>query len=351
MTAGTNQVGQMPPRLIDLHCHFIPPDLPDFATELDDPRWPVLRVGPDDTEGNIMRGRELFRTVARDCWDTTARLASMDRSGVSHHVMSPIPVALTYWASGDPAVAYARHINDWLAEQVRAAGGRIVGLGTVPLQDPDAAVTELERLMGLGLAGIEIGTIVNGTELDKPELRRFFHVAEEVGAAVFVHPMARYHGYRIERCDTEQASFATEMLTDTTVAATALVFGGVLEECPRLRICLSHGGGTFTWAYPRLRYFEVSRASATDEAAVRATLDARVASLYVDTLVFDPAHLDLLKQRYTIDHLVAGSDYPFMPTSRTHPSIVLDQAADLGILTAEDVAQIKVDNALRFLQT
>jgi aminocarboxymuconate-semialdehyde decarboxylase len=141
-------------------------------------------------------------------------------------------------------------------------------------------------------------------------------------------------------------SMAIEMLTDSTVAATALVFE-VMRELPRLRICLCHGGGTFTWAYPRLRYFDIEHAD--DPAATGAALDRRVASLYVDSLVHDPRHLELLMLRYGQAHIVAGSDYPFMPMALGHPSLILDAAVRSGICTIEEVARIKSDNALAFL--
>jgi aminocarboxymuconate-semialdehyde decarboxylase len=263
--------------------------------------------------------------------------------------MSPIPVAFTYWADPKPALAYAQHINDWLSAAVADSAGRLLGLGTVPLQDTDLAIVEMKRVVGeLGLSGLEIGTIVAGEELNAEHLRPFFRAAAEIGVPILVHPMARYHGYGMDRCTGARESMAIDMLTDTNVAGTALVFGGVMEECPGLRICLSHGGGTFTWAYPRLRYFDMEHAG--DPAQVGAELDARVRSVYVDSLVHDPRHLELLMQRYGADHIAAGSDYPFMPVTLGHPALILDQAVRDGICTLEQVAAMKSENALEFLR-
>jgi aminocarboxymuconate-semialdehyde decarboxylase len=334
--------------LVDLHCHFMPPDLPDFARDLADDRWPRLVVDEDAGNGRVMCGDELFRIVAPPCWDTKERLEEMEANGVDCHVMSPIPVGLTYWAESKPAVAYAHHMNDWLAEQVRSSPGKILGLGTVPLQDEGAAIAELERAVGdLDLSGIEIGTIVGGAELSAGAFRRFFHAAEDMGAPIFVHPMARYHGYDMERCKGERESNGIEMLTDTAVAATALVFGGVLAECPRLRILLSHGGGTFTWAYTRLRFFEATRSD--DAEQTERELDSPVADLYVDSLVHDPLHLGVLMARYGVEHVVAGSDYPFMPLASTHPALILDRAVRAGVCSEAQANAMKGENALRFL--
>lgn len=334
--------------LVDLHCHFMPADLPDYASELSDGRWPRLVVDSESGEGRIMRGDELFRVVEPPCWDMSARLAEMEVAGINCQVMSPIPVSFTYWADPEPALAYARHINDWLAEAVAGSDGRLLGLGTVPLQDTALAIAEMDRVIrDLGLSGLEIGTIVAGEELNSERLRPFFRAAADRSVPLLVHPMARYHGYGMDRCTGARESMAIDMLSDTSVAGSALVFGGVMEECPDLRICLVHGGGTFTWAYPRLRYFDMEHAA--DPEAVGAELDARVASLYVDSLVHDPRHLELLTLRYGDAHIVAGSDYPFMPTTLGHPARILDQAASDGSLTVDQVAMIKSQNALTFL--
>jgi aminocarboxymuconate-semialdehyde decarboxylase len=336
------------PYLVDLHCHFMPPDLPDFATRFSDARWPRLVVGEDSREGRVLCGDQLFRIVQPPCWDTTERLAEMAEQQIDYHVMSPIPVGLTYWADVDPAVAYARHMNDWLAEQVGHSQGKILGLGTVPLQDEKAAIAELERAVGdLGLVGIEIGTIVNGEELSARRLRRFFHAAEEMGAPIFVHPMARYHGYDMDRCKGERESMAIEMLTDTTLAATALVFGGVLADCPGLRVMLSHGGGTFTWAYPRLRYWQSRQSENAERTAIE--LDGYASSLFVDSLVHDPVHLGPLMHRYGAAHIVAGSDYPFIPSRFAHPAIILDQAVKARVCTEAEANAMKGTNAFGFL--
>jgi aminocarboxymuconate-semialdehyde decarboxylase len=278
----------------------------------------------------------------------TARLSEMTVNRINCQVMSPIPVAFTYWADPKSALAYAQHINDWLAAAVANSGGRLLGLGTVPLQDATLAIGEMERVvLDLGLSGLEIGTIVAGDELNAEHLRPFFRAAAEMAVPILVHPMARYHGYGMDRCCGARESMAIDMLTDTNVAATALVFGGVMTECPGLRICLSHGGGTFTWAYPRLRYFDMERAD--DPQAIGAELDARVGSLYVDSLVHDPRHLPLLMERYGAAHIVGGSDYPFMPMTLGHPALILDQAVQDGICTVEEVARMKSENALEFL--
>jgi aminocarboxymuconate-semialdehyde decarboxylase len=326
---------------VDLHAHFMPPDLPDLAAETGDDRWPILFADPDALTGAVMRGDQTFRVVRRPCWDTAARLGEMDALGVDIQVISPIPVALTYWAEPQLAIRYTRHLNDWLAQSVTDGGGRLRGLGAVPLQDPVAAVAELTRCVDeLSLSGLEIGTIVGTAELDARELRPFFAAAEERQVPLFIHPIDTRC---VDRAASVDMSFGIGMLTDTALAASALVFGGVLEEFPALRICLSHGGGGLPWMWPRLKF-----GRSLSQPGLEARWDELVSRLYVDALVFDPQHLELLRARFGIHHVVAGSDYPFLPNGPS-PQLILEQAHELGLVIDHELPGVMGDNALTFL--
>jgi aminocarboxymuconate-semialdehyde decarboxylase len=217
--------------VVDLHTHVLSAQLPDLAAESGDPRWPRVVTETDGPDvGEVRRGSELFRVVQRPFWDADARIADMDRHGVDMQVVSPIPVAITYWADPRDADRFARAQNDAIAGVVEASDGRLLGLGTVALQDPALAVAELRRATGeLGLAGIEIGTVVAGLELDDPTLRPFFRAACESGVPLFVHPI---DGSGVLRCSSPLIDFALGMHADSSLAATALVYGGVLRELP-----------------------------------------------------------------------------------------------------------------------
>ena len=198
----------------------------------------------------------------------------------------------------------------------------------------------MERAVGdLGLAGLEIGTVVGSTELDQPELRPFFQAAAALGVPLFIHPM---DGAGAARCDTPLGQFGIGLPTDTAIAAAALVFGGVLDELPDLRVCLSHGGGTFPWVYPRLRLWAAGQS--VDPAATARHLDELVRRLFVDALVFDPQHVPLLLERFGGDHVVFGSDYPFIPLAHAGAGL------RPGSATPDDVvAAIRSRNGWDFL--
>lgn len=294
--------------VIDIHTHLMPAGLPDLAASTGDARWPLL-VPRTESTADIMCGQARFRQVSRACWDGTARVEAMDRLGVDTQVVSPVPISLTYWADPGPATTFMRAQNDLIAEVVEAAGDRMVALGGVPLQDVDAAVEELHRVTGdLGMAGVEIGTRVGDDELDARRLRPFFEEAARLGVPMFVHPI---DGEGATRCRTPVGAFGLGMLADTAVAAHSLVHGGVLADLPDLRLCLSHSGGAYPVAHSRLRYM-AGVVAGEDRQRRSAELDDLAALLWADALVFDPSLLAPAATVFGADHLLLGSDFPFI---------------------------------------
>ncbi|WP_329410263.1 amidohydrolase [Nocardia vinacea] len=328
------------PPIVDVHAHLFPIGLPDMHAITGDARWPSLAVGGQD--GRIMCGRNVFRQVRAPLWDRAARIAELDAAGIATQVVSPVPVTLAYWADTPLAVRFMRALNDALAREV-AADDRLIGLGAVPLQDVGAAIDELVRIRtDLGLRGAEIGTVIAGRELDDPQLRPFFGAAQELDAVLAIHPMDG--GAGVIRRSGQPYDFGIAMLTDTAMAATALVFGGVLDDCPDLRVVLAHGCGSYAWTYPRLR-----AASQHWGQGDPARLDELTRALWVDSLVFDPVHLSVLAHRFGADRIMVGTDHPFVPGELTAGPNLVRSAVDGGLLTAAEATAILATNAARFL--
>ncbi|MER6415522.1 amidohydrolase family protein [Streptomyces humidus] len=332
--------------VVDVHAHYLPVELRPPAPCADDPRWPHLVIDDDGTAGSIMRGTEVFRRVKPALWDVPTRLAELDSVGVDRQVISPVPVTLSMWADGKDAAEYLGRQNDLFAEAVTASAGRLRGLGAVPLQDIDAAIAELRRIKHeLGLDGVEIGSRIGDLELDAPELRPFFAAAEEAGVPLFVHPT---DGARATRRADPACMFGVGMLTDTALAATALVFGGVLDDFPGLRVALAHGCGSFAWTYPRTAYGDAMVRGGADSERT-AHLRSLVERLWVDTLVFDPELLPLVASRFGAGHLMLGTDHPFLRAPLETALATLTEAGDRGILEESQVARILGRNADDFL--
>ncbi|MDH6284166.1 amidohydrolase family protein [Prescottella agglutinans] len=326
---------------IDAHAHYFGTDLTDALGSVHDARWPYLVT--DGTTGTIMLGDKPFRTVRSALWDVDERIRELDAAGIALQVISPVPVLLAYWADHAAAARYAAVTNDSIAAAVDRSHGRLVGLGTVPLPHVDGAITELRRaVLDLGLRGVEIGTQIAGHELDSPHLEPFFAAAEALGATLFIHPTDGGGG--VVRRDGQPYDFGLGMTTDTAIAATSLVFGGVLDRYPDLRIFLAHGCGTFAWTYPRLRL-----GAQIWHQADPVKLDRLTKSLWVDSLVFDPEHLRLLVHRFGADRLVLGTDYPFIPGQLDHARDFIESAHAGGALTASQATGLLDRNAYALL--
>ncbi|MGW6356352.1 amidohydrolase family protein [Streptomyces sp. NPDC055092] len=321
---------------VDVHAHHLNADVVP-----PDPTAPHLVIeGPDG--GRIMRGQETFRDVQPVLWDVSLRLAEMDRSGISHQVISPVPVTMEHACAPTTDPDYARSLNESIATATAASGGRLLGLGCLPLHDIKAALAELERCQQIGLLGVEVGTRVGDLDLDAPQLDEFWHACDASGAAVFVHPV--HGGREVVRRAGAPYDLGVGMLTDTALAASALVFGGVLSRHERVRIALAHGCGAFPWAFPRLEVAAELAAQGTDTNWIE--LARR---LYADTLVFDDEHLRLLVHRFGAGQLLLGSDAPFFPDQMAKSMQSVQNALHSGALPSGTDHVRLARNALDFL--
>src|SRR5260221_11568913 len=170
--------------------------------------------------------------------------------GVDVQVLSPIPVTIAYDFAAPGSLELAKMPSEEIEEAVAASSEHFIGLGTVPLQDPDSAANEVRRVVNtLGLAGVEIGTNIMGRNLDDPGLEPFWQACEEVEAAIFVHPASVFSP---ERTSRYRLVFSVGYTSETGIAAASIVMSGLLERHPGLRLCFAHGGGTFSWLLPPL---------------------------------------------------------------------------------------------------
>jgi aminocarboxymuconate-semialdehyde decarboxylase len=326
---------------VDVHTHVLPGDLPDLDARYGRAGFARLEhLGPGCARMTVA-GKH-FRDVDERTWDPARRLRDCDAAGVDIQVLSTVPVMFSYWAAPADAHDLARLLNDHLAGLVRDHPRRFVGLGTLPLQDPDRACRELERVMrDLGLAGVEIGTHVNEWNLDEPELFPVFERCQELGAAVFVHPwdmMGR------ERMPRYMLPWLVGMPAETALAASSLVLGGVLDRLPRLRVCLAHGGGAFAWTLGRIEHAWRTRPDLCNVAGVGPPT-GYAARFYYDSALHDAAALRFLLDRVGADRITLGSDYPF-PLGEERPGALIEA---LGERSATERQRLLRGTALEFL--
>jgi aminocarboxymuconate-semialdehyde decarboxylase len=321
---------------IDLHTHGLPRDLPALGRRYAG-AWPEL-VATGACSADLMIGERNFRSIDDRCWDPQRRVADMDRDGVLLQVVSPIPVTFSYWLPAGGAAELARAQNEWLAGLVRDDPAHFAGLATVPLQTPDlAARMAVTATAELGLAGVEIGTNVDGGPLDAPELEPFWAACEESGGLIFIHP---WQVLGAERLRAHNLAYAVGNPAETAAAAATLILGGVLDRHPGLRIVLAHGGGSFVALLPRLDQVAANLPGTGD--GVRPSDYVR--RFYYDSLVYDAASAAQLVARVGADRVVVGTDYPFPIAERPAGA-----AVDAAGLPAGELAAVLAGTARRLL--
>ena len=326
---------------IDLHTHILPQQWPDLCERYGYDGF-VRLEHHEPGRARMMRGESCFRVVESNTWSVERRIEECDRAGVDVQVLSTVPVMFSYWAKPEDALDLARMLNDHIAAQVAAHPKRFLGLGTLPLQAPELAVRELERCVAeLGMPGVQIGTHVNAWNLDQPELFPVFARAAEIGAAIFVHP---WDMLAPERMAKYWLRWLVGMPTETTLAICAVIFGGVLERLPDLRIAFAHGGGGFPGTLGRIEHgFRVR----PDLCAVDNAVNPReyLGRFWVDSLVHDPRLLRLLLDLVGERRIALGSDYPF-PLGEAVPGALIESMSDL---TPHQRTQMLATSALELL--
>lgn len=290
--------------VVDIHCHLNVGAADTLVrAQIPNPPNPLGFSSPASDE--VMA--KLFATIGPKLNDIDVRIAEMNALGVDAQAISPSPGQFYYFAPPELGRDAAMAVNDGIATAVSKHPGRLIGMGTVPLQEPEMAIAEMKRCVReLDLRGIEISSNVNGRELAEPEFRPFFAAAEELGILLFLHPLGFTHGQRLSE------HYLNNIIgnpLESTIALSHLIFGGVLEAYPGLKLCVAHGGGYLPGYWGRMdhayRVREDCRQHITREPS------SYLRQVWLDTLVFDREELDSLVRTQGADRLCLGSDYPF----------------------------------------
>src|SRR5438067_1345309 len=345
-----------PPMKIDIHTHILPRNWPDLDAKYGYSGFARLDHYKPCCAW-MMIGDRVFREITDNVWDPKKRIEEMDRDKISMQVLSTVPVMFSYWAKPHDALDLSRRLNDHIADVVREHPKRFAGLATIPLQDPDLAAQELERCVRkLGLRGAQIGTHVDANphsgridtlNLDNVSLQPIWSAAEQLSAAIFVHP---WDMLGKERMPKYWLPWLVGMPAETSLAICSMVFGGVFERFPKLRVAYAHGGGAFPFTIGRIEHaFHVR----PDLCATDSKLNPRKylasgdppARFYVDSLVHDPDALRLLLKLFGTQRVALGSDYPF-PLGEARPGNLIESMQELS---AQEKAQLLSRTAHEFL--
>jgi aminocarboxymuconate-semialdehyde decarboxylase len=316
---------------VDVHWHYVP-DMYVQSIRRGDAGLAERVVRDDAGKEWVAIGPARYPLVP-ELHQPEAQVAEMTRRRIDLAAVSPAPTLLQYHLDGAVALELHRMVNDEIADLVSAYPERYLGLAAVPLQDTALAIQELERAMQVkGLRGVEISTHVGGRNLDDASLRPFFRAAADLGAFVFVHPLAVLAPERLSRY------YLTNLLgnpTETAIAIASLIFGGVYDDCPALTCCFAHGGGSFAALLGRWQHGYDVRAEAhvNNARAPREYLPC----IYVDSLVHDDRIARLVIDTVGADHVMLGSDMPF------------DMGADDPVDRIERIDGLSVDERAKIL--
>jgi aminocarboxymuconate-semialdehyde decarboxylase len=287
--------------VIDVHTHVVPARL--AADPARDRRWPSVELSASDTAA-VMIGGKVFRKIDSRSWDVERRLVDMVEDGTDLQVLSPMPELLSHWLPADDAEYLADVMNEQIAAMIARAPGNFAGIGMVCAQDVPRAVRQLQKVKALGFSAIEIGTHINGVALGSEALVPLYEAAENLGLGIFVHPL---HPSGLERIGAPELTATAAFPLETALAAVSLLAAGVTERFPRLKILLSHGGGALSWILPRMDFGW----SIGLQGQMKETPSKAARQFWYDSILYDPASLQFLRDAVGIDHIVVGSDYPF----------------------------------------
>jgi len=296
-------------RSIDIHAHLMPQCL--WRTVATGSDWYGTRYEPGDGLGfTVTQGKRSRIATPKVRFTPEERLADMDAQGVDVQVVSIHMPLVSYHLEPAEGRRLARDVNDEIAAMTRQWPQRFAGLATLPAQDVGAAIDELERAVRvLGLKGAELDTAVNGDNWDEPRFLPLFKAAEAMGAVLFFHPQPQ-HNFLLQRTERYGLANSLGVIVEDTLIVAILIFGGILDACPDLKVCIAHGGGVACFGMGRLDRGWQVRPEAREHTPRPPSAYQR--RLHYDCVVGSEAALRFLIDSVGVDRVVLGSDWPFV---------------------------------------
>lgn len=291
---------------IDMHTHIIPKNMPNWTEKFGYGKFIHLEHNLDNS-ANMIQGGNFFRRIEENSWNEKQRITEYEKFNTQVQVVCTIPVLFSYWAKPKDCLELSKFLNDHIAALIQEYPKNYIGLATIPMQDSERAIKELERAKSIGLVGIQIGSNINDENLSEEKFFPIFKACERLGMAVLIHP---WEVMGFESLKKYWLPWLVGMPAETTRAACSLIFGGVLERLPNLRICFSHAGGSFLPTIGRIEHGFNCR---PDLVAIDNKVNPRsyIGKFWVDSITHDIDALKYILKLQGSKRVCLGSDYPF----------------------------------------
>ena len=305
---------------VDIHTHILPKDIPNFNKKFGYGEFIQLQHHKPCC-AKMMMNDEFFREIESNCWDPKKRIEECNHQNVNVQVLSTVPVMFSYWTRAQHGLEISKFLNDDIANVVSNHPKKFVGLGNLPMQDTKLAIKELERCKSIGMKGIQIGSHINDLNLDHPSFFPVFEACQDLEMSIFVHPwwwMAK------EKMEKYWLPWLVGMPMETSLAICSMIFSGVFERLPNLKVAFAHGGGAFPATIGRIEHgFNVR----PDLVAIDNKKNPRdyLGQFWLDSLVHDPKMLEYIVELVGEDKVALGTDYPF-PLGELEPGKLITES-------------------------
>lgn len=291
---------------IDSHTHILPKKMPNWSERFGYGDFIYLQHHKKGF-AKMMRGNQFFREIKENCWDPDVRITEYAAHRTQVQVVCTIPVMFSYWAKSIDCLALSKFLNDHLAALAENYPRQYVGLGTLPMQDTELAVKELERCKRIGLKGVQIGSNINDENLNEDRFFPVFEAAQQLDMAVLVHPWEMMGEKKMQRY---WLPWLVGMPAETSRAICSMIFGGVLERLPNLKVMFAHAGGAFLPTLGRIQHGYECR---PDLVAIDNQVPPKnyLGKFWIDSVTHDPLMLEYILRMVPANRVALGSDYPF----------------------------------------
>ncbi|MEE2953827.1 MAG: amidohydrolase family protein [Bacteroidota bacterium] len=291
---------------VDIHTHILPKDIPNFNKKFGYGEFIQLQHHKPCC-AKMMMNDDFFREIESNCWDPKTRISECKKQNVDLQVLSTVPVMFSYWTKPKDGLEISQFLNDDLINTASYNPKKFVAIGNIPMQDTQLAIQELERCKNIGMPGIQIGSHINNLNLDDDSFFPIYEACQDLDMAIFVHPwwwMAK------EKMEKYWLPWLVGMPMETSLAICSLIFSGVFQKLPNLRVAFAHGGGAFPATIGRIEHgFNVR----PDLCAVDNNINPKeyLGQFWLDSLVHDDKILEYIVELVGEDKVALGTDYPF----------------------------------------